>query len=300
MMQQMELEASRNTKQMDFANQRSLEEFRQNAQDKRAQDAAMARLGYIPEQRVGSPSGEQAPIIPPMPAGELGLPSSQMPSVPPQVTNMPMTNGPTNAPAQQSGAMPQQPGSAPLRIGGYVKSPVPVKLSSQQQKELFEAQDKGAAAKAAMQSLQAGLELLGPDDKTSKIYSGTGSTFQQLGARALSTVGFAGPETEQKLAATTDYDNLMKSQALEQLRSTFGGNPTEGERTMLMELQAISSYTPQEQRAIINRAIELAKRRQAAEFEKSQAIQQGSYDYFTPDYGTDPAIEGLLNTYGGQ
>jgi hypothetical protein len=211
-----------------------------------------------------------------------------------------MPNGPTNAPPQQSGAMPQQPGSAPLRIGGYVKSPVPVKLSSQQQKELFEAQDKGMAAKAAMQSLQAGLELLGTDDKTPKLISGTGSNIQQLGVRALSTLGFAGPATEKALAATTDYDNLMKTQALEQLKSTFGGNPTEGERTMLMEVQAISSYTPKEQRAIINRAIDQAKRRQEAEYKKSQAILSGSYDFFTPDYGPDPAIEGLLNTYGGQ
>jgi hypothetical protein len=78
-------------------------------------------------------------------------------------------------------------------------------------------------------------------------------------------------------AATTEYKTLVTEQALNNLKAIFGGMPTEGERQILMQMQALPSYTPQEQERVINNAIEAANRRQSFNQMKMQGIQTGDY-----------------------
>lgn len=54
---------------------------------------------------------------------------------------------------------------------------------------------------------------------------------------------------------TTEYNNLVTGQALESLKATFGAAPTEGERAMLLKLQASAEYPAPVRKRILNEAI---------------------------------------------
>jgi hypothetical protein len=77
--------------------------------------------------------------------------------------------------------------------------------------------------------------------------------------------------------ATTELDNLITNQALSALRSTFGGNPTEGERKILLEVQG-SVGLPAEARArILQRALTAAEQSQRFNLQKGDALRSGTY-----------------------
>lgn len=76
---------------------------------------------------------------------------------------------------------------------------------------------------------------------------------------------------------TQELSNLVTSQALDQLRATFGSMPTEGERKILLEIQGSVGQAPEVRQKIFDRAIDLANKR--LEFNKRQArgLRDGSY-----------------------
>ena len=77
--------------------------------------------------------------------------------------------------------------------------------------------------------------------------------------------------------ATTELENVVTQQALQSLRATFGGNPTEGERKILLEV-AGSVNQPREVRAdIYKRALSLANQRLEINRQKAAALRSGSY-----------------------
>lgn len=82
------------------------------------------------------------------------------------------------------------------------------------------------------------------------------------------------PESSQ---ATTEYDNLVQNQALQQLKSIFGGNPTEGERAILMELQASSNKKPAVRKNILERAKAMAERRLQFNQERATQLRGGTF-----------------------
>lgn len=77
--------------------------------------------------------------------------------------------------------------------------------------------------------------------------------------------------------ATLEFDALLKQQVLPQLKTVFGGNPTEGERKILLELQGSSSMPRRVRNSIIKRAIDAAKRRSQSAAEEVQQIIGGTY-----------------------
>jgi hypothetical protein len=87
--------------------------------------------------------------------------------------------------------------------------------------------------------------------------------------------GFFNDDTGQ---ATTDFNNIVMNQALGSLKSIFGGNPTEGERSILLDLQASVDKTPVERKKIIERGIAAAKRR--LEFNKQRAAELRGGTYY--------------------
>ena len=95
-----------------------------------------------------------------------------------------------------------------------------------------------------------------------------------LGSQARSLVGMAPSEESNALI---NYDNLVKEQALSQLKSTFGGNPTEGERKVLLDLQASSGKTPEQRADILNRAVALAQERIKGAEQRRESILTRSY-----------------------
>lgn len=84
-----------------------------------------------------------------------------------------------------------------------------------------------------------------------------------------------------KVIATNELNNILKSQMLTVLKSTFGAAPTEGERAILQEVQGIESKSKEERRRIIARAIRLAEARIKKSERKISDIQSGKYRFRT-------------------
>jgi hypothetical protein len=136
-------------------------------------------------------------------------------------------------------------------------------MSATLQKELIESDDTAQAAKNVVKSLQAALSL------NDAAYSG----YLAKPRAVLASNTFGGKSAD----ATIDIDNLMTGQGLESLKSIFGAAPTEGERKILMDMQASVDKTPAQRKAIMERAIAAAKTRAAYAENKAKAIRGGSY-----------------------
>lgn len=80
--------------------------------------------------------------------------------------------------------------------------------------------------------------------------------------------------------ATANFENLVLGQALQQLKSTFGAAPTEGERKILVDLQSSVNQPPEVRKEILDRARRLAQAR--LEFNEQRARDMRGQTYFKP------------------
>ena len=107
----------------------------------------------------------------------------------------------------------------------------------------------------------------------SKGIAGFGATTRaNLGANINSLLGR--PESQSD-TDTIKYDNFIQTQALPQLKALFGGNPTEGERKVLLDLQASANKTPAQRQAIIDNAMSLAQQRMSVANQMTQGLSSG-------------------------
>jgi len=81
--------------------------------------------------------------------------------------------------------------------------------------------------------------------------------------------------------ATEELSNTVTNQALENLRATFGGNPTEGERKILLDVQGAVNQAPEVREKIYQNALEAAQKR--VTFNKQNAEQMRSGRYLLPE-----------------
>ncbi len=77
--------------------------------------------------------------------------------------------------------------------------------------------------------------------------------------------------------ATLNFDNAVVGQALTQLKAIFGGNPTEGERKILLDLQGSSGKPAAVRAEILDRARRLADARLKLNEQRSTELRGGSY-----------------------
>lgn len=162
------------------------------------------------------------------------------------------------------------------------------KLSATEQKEVFDLQDKADATAGAIAALQSAKEILTrPGSESAPApYTGFGADARTAAAR-IPVIGNIVAD-KGRAAATTEAKNLVTEQALGSMKAIFGGNPTEGERQILLQLQALPTYTPEEQSAIIDNAIQAATRRQSQFGTRMKQLETG--DYFTqPNLGNPEA-----------
>jgi len=109
-------------------------------------------------------------------------------------------------------------------------------------------------------------------------------------ALALSPKAYAGPLAAERGAfagatnvdspsavATRQFNNIMTEQALAQLRPIFGGNPTEGERKVLLENQSRANISRPEREAILERAIETVQARLRNAEKTLSEVSRGEY-----------------------
>lgn len=137
-------------------------------------------------------------------------------------------------------------------------------LSPTAQKELFEADDAVVSSQNAIGLLNQALDL------NKEAYFGPTAKLRAQGVSLL-------PGESKGANASINLDNLMTGQALETLRATFGGMPTEGERKVLLEMQASLDKTPSQREEILKRAINLAQRRIQVNQEKAKSLRGGTY-----------------------
>lgn len=115
------------------------------------------------------------------------------------------------------------------------------------------------------------------------------------GAGIVSAVGTLLPESVRPASvdATENLDNILTTGVLPQLKATFGGMPTEGERKILIEVQGSSSKNPSVRKAIFERAEAATKRRIEFSNQKAKALRGGTY--FSDD-GTPTLNSGVVPT----
>lgn len=103
------------------------------------------------------------------------------------------------------------------------------------------------------------------------IYSGYGAS-----GRA-DVMGFVGGTEQSK--RTQEYTNIIVNSALQSLKTVFGGAPTEGERVMLIKVQASADYPQEVREKILDQAIEMAQAKIASNNRQISTLtgQQPSY-----------------------
>lgn len=83
--------------------------------------------------------------------------------------------------------------------------------------------------------------------------------------------------SKESAAATSNYENLVLGQALGQLKSIFGAAPTEGERKILLELQASVDKPDNVRQEILQRATNIAQARLNFNQQRADQLRGGTY-----------------------
>jgi len=86
-----------------------------------------------------------------------------------------------------------------------------------------------------------------------------------------------------KVVATREMENLLSKSAVGKLRAAFGGNPTEGERKILLDLEGIGAKSREERKQIMLNASAALKTSRARHAKRLADITAGKYRETTPE-----------------
>jgi hypothetical protein len=90
-----------------------------------------------------------------------------------------------------------------------------------------------------------------------------------------------------RVLASREQSNLLSKGAVDKLRASFGGNPTEGERAALLALEGLDAKSKDERAKIMQNTYRLLKARREREQKRLDEISKGSYRETTPEGGID-------------
>jgi len=259
---------------------------------------------FVDEQAqfMGQPSPEglkATPDIPGKPGGREALIRAMTESTMPEFQNMGLQEslaapsarwekvpGPRGTVLQRNtvtGELKQVVGQTPSSV--VINAGQGPKMSSIEQKELFEADETAQASENVIGMLDEALSI------NEKAYSGPAAKERAIGASWL-------PGDNEAADATINLDNIMTGQALESLKAVFGGMPTEGERKILLEMQASVGKTPKQRADIIARAKKAAENRIRFNKQKAESLRSGTYRKESPvspaSQSASPAQKGGL------
>lgn len=139
-------------------------------------------------------------------------------------------------------------------------------MSATAQRELFDADENVLATESGISMLDQAIKL------SPVAYEGVGASQRATAATVLPDA-FEPKGTKE----TLEFDLLLKQQVLPQLKSIFGSAPTEGERSILLELQGSSSLPKSTREAVLKRARQMANQRLQFNKQKAQKLREGSY-----------------------
>jgi hypothetical protein len=137
-------------------------------------------------------------------------------------------------------------------------------LTADERKRVFESRDIIAASEDSISGLRRAIAL------SPLAYEGIGSSTKALARSSL-------PGEDKNALATIEFDILLKQQVLPMLKTVFGGNPTEGERQILIDLQGSSSLSRSIREKLLSEAILAAEARIARRSSEVDAIVSGTY-----------------------
>jgi hypothetical protein len=211
--------------------------------------AALARMRQI------EALGQQGSVT--SPSGQLDREFARLP----QTANEPQRSLPPpilSPKARDAAAVAQ------LKPGGTAARPR--ELSAAGQKAVLDADS----------AVQSNMQALGYIKDALKIND---SAMGFPGAAGVATAGslLPGKVRPQAVDNTIELDNLTKSSVLPALKSTFGGNPTEGERKVLLDVAGSANKSPIIRKGIFERAEKAANERIAFNKKKAADLRAGTY-----------------------
>lgn len=192
-------------------------------------------------------------------------PDGAIVSIDPRTNQMTVVREPARPPM----VVPEGSSVIDPTTGRSIHSSAP-QLKPDERAAVTTAEDEGATARSAVAALRQAREL------NSRAYAGAGATIRgQIAANLPSALGMNDDGN-----ATLMLRNLMTQQVLSSLKAAFGGNPTEGERKILMDVEGAVDQPAAVRKQIIDRALEAAEGRVARNASRAEGIR--SRTYFTP------------------
>ncbi|PDT39809.1 MULTISPECIES: phage tail tip lysozyme [Sinorhizobium] len=197
------------------------------------------------------------------------------------------------AAATELGLTPQDPRYQSFVLTGKFPREDSQALTATDKKAILEADEMVAANQSALDALSQAEAL--SDRANSGWFAGARASIGNNLPDWMVPDVVSSPESSQ---ATTDMDNAIIGQAITQLKTIFGGNPTEGERNILLELQGSSTMPREVRKQVFSRARALAEKR--LQFNNDRAADLRGGNYYKPDRApaTGQNIDDLLKKYG--
>ena len=168
------------------------------------------------------------------------------------------------------GLDPSSPGYQSFVLTGKMPREDAQPLTAGDKEAIRTADDAIVSNRSAIDSLTRAKQL------SKQAFAGPGAGVRGYAASFLgdtSDIGKAG-------IATENLTNEVMTNSLGQLKAIFGGNPTEGERKILLDLQGSASKPDSVRQAIFDRASALAQKR--LEFNQQRADQLRGNTYYKP------------------
>ncbi|UDU18814.1 hypothetical protein [Sinorhizobium meliloti] len=199
------------------------------------------------------------------------------------------------AAAESLGLTPQDPRYQSFILTGKFPREDAQSLTATDKKAILEADEMVAANQSALDALTQAEAL--SDKANSGWFAGARASIGNNLPDWMVPDLISSPQSSQ---ATTDMDNAIIGQAITQLKTIFGGNPTEGERNILLELQGSSTMPREVRKQVFSRARALAEKR--LQFNNDRAADLRGGTYYKPDRApaTGQNIDDLLKKYGAQ
>lgn len=181
--------------------------------------------------------------------------------------------------AVEMGMKPDDPAYKPYVMTGKMPREDQQTLTAIDKKAIQEADDMVAMNTQAIDALKSAKGI--SDKANSGMLADTRASIGANLSDLMVPDQISSPESS---TATIDYNNAIIGQALGQLKAIFGGNPTEGERAILLQLQGSANVPAKARSKILDRAIEMAQKR--LEYNKNKADDLRGGDYYKPGRGT--------------
>lgn len=169
--------------------------------------------------------------------------------------------------AEANGLKPDNPGYQSFILTGKMPREDAQPLTAGDKEAIRTADDAVVANRAAIDSLARAKTL----SKTA--FAGPAAGVRGYAASFLGETSDLGKGGQ----ATENLTNEVMTNALGQLKAIFGGNPTEGERKILLDLQGSVTKPDSVRQAIFDRAMGLAQKRLEFNQQRADQLRGGTY-----------------------